>query len=266
MGTNVEGVFQLTLPSYPRGIILGDESEPLLGIYEESSTQKYHLGTKVEYSDGRIFRYARNGGVALSKALMCTSEALYARAVEELQGTYGTSAEVGDQEIDIDVTTGGTWVEDEFGDGFLVVNKATGIGDIYKILANKINGSDDTLMRVLLETPIRTALAAASELTFVKSAWREVDVMPTTAEGTPAGIPLIDVTVNYFCWLQTGGYAPCIVDTSETLVKGGPAGYPDTPNVAGACGPIATDTDTTWGTAVYIATEAETAILDLKLE
>lgn len=265
MGTPIEGVFTLTIPSYPRGILHGDESQPTQSIYEESSTQQYHLGTKLVYTDGRVFRYARNGGTALTKALMTTSEALYARAVEELQATSGTAVAIGDQEIIVDVTTGGTWAANEWDDGFLVVNKGTGLGDMYKVLAAAITGTD-TLMRILLETPIRTALAADTEITLAKNPWREVDVMPTTAEGTPAGIPLIAVTANYFCWLQTGGYAPCIVDTSETLVKGEPAGYPATPNVAGACGPIGADTDGYWGIAIYVATAAEAAILDLKLD
>jgi len=266
MGVSLEGAFQLTLPSYPRGIILGDQSEPKQTIVEQSSTQEYEVGTKLVYSDGRVFRYARNGGTALSKAYMTTSEALYARAVDELQSTYGTSAEVGDVEIDIDVATGGSWTDNEYAGGFMVVNKATGIGDIYKILANAINTSDDTLMRIRLERPIRTALDATSELTFVKSPWQEVDVMPTTAEGTPAGVPLIAVTANYYCWLQTGGYAPLYVDTGDTLVKGEPAGYPADPAVAGACGPIGADTDAMWGIAVYIATAGEVGIVDLKLD
>jgi hypothetical protein len=267
MGVSIEaGVFQTTPSVFAKGLFLGDLNQPITDIYEESVDQKYHVGTTLTYADGRRFRYAKNGGTALSKALMCTSEALVAAATEELQSTYGTSADVGNYEIDIDVTTGTTWPENGYADGFLVVNLATGIGDIYKILANKIDGSDDTLMRVLLESPIRTAWDATTEITMIVNPWRDVDVMPTTAEGTPVGIPLIDVTANYYCWLQTGGIAPCIVDTSETLVKGEPAGHPATPNVAGACGPIGADTDTMWGTAIYVATAAEVALLDLKLD
>lgn len=266
MGTSIEGAMQLTVPVYPRGVIFGDTSDPIDDIYTTSTTQKYEVGTKLVYSDGRVFRYAKNGGVALAKAYMTTSEALVARAVDELQTTYGTSAEIGDVEIDIDVTTGGTWADNEYSGGFMIVNKATGIGDVYKILANAINDSDDTLMRVRLETPLRTALDATSELTLIKSPWQEVDVMPTTAEGTPAGIPLVAVAANSYCWLQTGGYAPCYVDTGETLVKGEPVGYPGTPNVAGAVGDIEGATDATWGIAVYIATAGEVAIIDLKLD
>jgi hypothetical protein len=266
MGSPLEGGLQLSVPELAEGLLDGTTNQPIQSIYEQSATQKYALGTRLEYPDGRVFRYAKNGAVALSKALMTSSAAISAYGLEEAQATYGTAAEIGDIELDLDVTTGGTWVEDEYAEGFLVVNKSTGIGDIYKILANKINVSDDTLMRVRLETPLRTALAAGSEITMVKSPWRDVIVMPTTAEGTPAGIPLIDVTIAYYCWLQTRGYAPCIVDTSETVVKGEPAGYPATPNVAGACGPIGADTDALWGVGVYVATAAETAILDLKLE
>ena len=264
MGTSIEGVLALTPPSYPRGLILGDVSQPTQSIYEQSATQQYHLGTKLVYSDGRCFRYARNGGDALAKCYMTTSEALNARSTEELQSTYGTSAEVGDYEIDIDVTTAGTWVEDEYADGMMVVNKDTGIGDIYKIIANKINGSDDTLMRVLLETPIRTALDATSELTLVKNAWREVDVMPTTVEGTPTGVPLIAVTANYFCWLQTGGYAPLYVDDSDTIVKGNVVGPGGTD--AGAVEAVGADTTYAYGVAVYVAAADEVAIIDLKLD
>lgn len=256
----------LSEPIHPKGILFGDVEQPIHDIYTTSSTQRYALGTKLVYSDGRVFRYAKNGGTALSKAYMTTSEALMAHTLEEIQASMGTSIEIGDYEFQIDVTTGGTFVEDEFAQGFLIVNKSTGMGDIYKVVANLIDSSDDTLMRVQLETPIRTALAAGTELTLVKSPWRDVDVMPTTAEGTPAGIPLVAVTANYYCWLQTGGYAPCIVDTGETMVKGGPAGYPATPNVAGACGPIGADTDALWGICLWACAAAEAVILDLKLD
>ena len=264
MGVSIESPWQLTAPRYAQGVLYAGVHQPFDTIYEQSSTQKFHLGTKLVYPDGRVFRYARNGAVALSKALMTSSGALEAKATDELQSTYGASADVGDYEIDVDVTTGATWVENEYADGFLVVNKSTGIGDIYKVIANKINGSDDTLMRIQLETPIRTALEATSEITFVKSPWRDVIVMPTTAEGTPAGVPLIAVTINYFCWLQTRGYAPLLVDDSDTIVKGNVVGLGGTD--AGAVQAVGADTTYPYGVAVYVAAADEPAIIDLKLE
>lgn len=265
--SNWEKPLILTVPGpFDKGVLFGDVEQPKQTIFETSATQQHAIGTKLEYNDGRIFRYAKNGGTALVKAYMTTSEALTAAGVEETQSTSGASVEVGDIEIVIDVTTGTTWPENRFAQGTLVVNNGTAEGDVYKIVANKIRASD-VLMDVRLATPIRTAWDATTEITIILNRFTDVDVMPTTAEGSPAGIPLVAVTANYYCWLQTGGYAPCIVDTSETVVKGEPAGHPATPNVAGACGPIGADTDSFWGTAVYIGGAAtETAILDLKID
>lgn len=246
----------LTAPTFEKGLLFGDVEQPKTSIVEESSTQQYALGTKLTYNDGRIFRYAKNGGTALAKAYMTTGEAAYANVIAETQATSGTSVEVGDYEIVIDVTTGGTYVENEFAGGTLYVEDGTGVGDVYTVLANKIDGSDDTLMRVLLLDPIRTAWAADTVITLVKSKWRDVDVMPTTAELPPAGVPLIAVTINYYCWLQTGGYAALVIDTSETLVKGEPAGHPGTPNVAGAVGDIEAATDAQWGITVHVGAGA----------
>jgi len=268
MGTPLEaGNFQLEVPSYPRVLINGALGEPKQGIYETSSTQEYEHGTKLTYPDGRVFRYAENGAVALTKGLMTTSEALYSRATNEAQSTYGTSASVGDVEIDVDVTTGGTWSDNAYAGGYVVVNDEDAEGDIYRILATEINSSDDTLLRVRLETPIRTAWAAATEITFVKAAWKDVVVMPTTAEGTSAGVPLVTIAVSYFGWLQTGGYCPMKVDDGDTIVKGEPAGKPGTHGVAGTVGLVANDgTDLVYGVTVYAAAAGETAIVDLKLD
>lgn len=255
----------LTPTAYDQGILWGDREQPKQSVVTENASQQHALGTKLVFRDGRVYRYCKNGGTALSKAYMCTSEALMSQVTDKLQNVSGANIAVGDEEFVMDVTSGGTWVENEFAEGFLVVNKGTGIGDSYKIIANKIR-STDTLMDIRLEGAIRTALDATSEITLVKSPWRDVDVMPTTAEGTPAGVPLIDVTANYYFWAQTGGYTAIYVDTGDALIKGEPCGYPESPAVAGAVGDINAHTDSEWGIVVSIATAGEVAMVDLKLD
>lgn len=263
MGTSIEGGLTLTAPSYPRGIILGDVTEPKQSIYEQSATQQFTLGTVLEYADGRKFRYAKNGTVALTKALMTSAVALTANCYEQAQSTSGTSVEIGDLEITIDVTNASGITDDLYAEGVMVVNKGTGLGDTYKILACKLLTT--TTARLLLETPIRTALDATSEVSLIKSTWRDVVVVPTTAVREAAGVPLIAVDIGYYCWLQTGGLCPIIRDTSDTLVVGENAGYPTTPAVAGAAG-LPAATDEVWGTVAYIGTDAETAIVRLTLD
>jgi len=265
MGTPLEaGNFQLEVPSYPRVLINGALGEPKQGIYETSSTQEYEHGTKLTYPDGRVFRYTENGAVALTVARMTEMEALYARAVEETQSTYGADADVGDVEIDVDVTTGGTFSDNAYAGGTMIVNDSTGMGDIYRILATEINDSDDTLLRVRLETPIRTALDTGSILTFVKPVGKDVVVRPTTAEGTPTGVALVAVPATNFFWAQTGGVGPLFVDDSDTVIKGqlvGPGGTD-----AGACDVIAADTTYAYGVAVYVAAADQPALIDFKLD
>jgi hypothetical protein len=266
MGTSREGVLQLTRPSYPDDIIFAGDGEPVQSIYEESATQEYRLGTKLVYPDGRIFRYAE-AGETLSKALMTSAQENYAYCDAETQSTYGTSANVGDIEIDIDVTTGGSWPENDFAGGYIVNTSgtATCIGDIYRVVANKIDGSDDTKMRVQLETPIRVAWDASSVIYMMKNAYKDVEKFPTTPVGTATGIPLIDVTSGYFFWAQRGGYAPCIVDDGETLVMGDAVGHPATVADEGACGVVGA-TDHVWGYVVMVAGTDAAALIDLTID
>ena len=77
---------------------------------------------------------------------------------------------------------------------------------------------------------------------------------------------LIAATANYFCWLQTGGTAAIIVDTSETVVIGEPVGYAAESAIDGACGPVAADTDGTWGICRYVGAAAETALVELNID
>lgn len=267
MGTSREGVLLLTPPSFADDIIFAGDGEPEQSVYEESSTQNYRCGTKLEYPDGRIFRYARDGGSGLSKALMTETEVDYAYCDAETQSTYGTSANVGDIEIDLDVTTAGTWPDNEWAGGVLVNTSgtATCIGDIYKVVASQINSADDTLMRVQLETPIRVAWDASSVIYMLKNKWRNVNVTTTTVVGTPTGIPLIDVTANYYFWAQTGGLCPCIVDDGETAVAGQPIGYPETIADDGACG-VPAVTDAVWGICAMGGGADTACLIDLKLD
>lgn len=246
------------------GILFGDVNQPIQDIYSESADQNYGLGTRLVYNDGREFRYARAGAVNLVKGYMGQASANLSNLVDEIQTVSGADQDAGDREITVDITTGSSLVDNSLVDGMMLVNKSTGVGDIYMIDANKIRSSD-ILLDLQLRTVLRNNLAGTTEVTLVYNRLANTVVIPTTALGVPAGITLDNVTATFYYWAQTKGYAPCYVDTGETLVLGEPVGYPATPNVAGACGPVGADTDATWGIAQTIATAGEPAIIDLQL-
>ena len=252
----------LTEPIYANDTIDGSKGEPLQGIFEQSATQKFRLGTKLVFpSLDKVFRYGKVGGTGLSKALMTTSPAMDAHFVDEAQATSYGNATVGALEFLVDIATGSAVAEDALQDATMVVNKTDGIGDVYNIIANKLQSSD-VLLRILLDSPIRTAWVAATEITIAINKHRGVIVAPTTVSGVPAGVPLIDMTTLYYGWFQTRGYTPILPDSSTTLAVGEPVG------IGGTAGMV--DTAVTvkqvWGFCVYPPTHSETAIIDLKLD
>src|SRR5512146_2664467 len=265
MGTSREEPFQLTVPSYPQGIILGDTSQPTQTIYEESSTQQYLLGTQLVYADGRKFRYAKCASTpALSKAYMTQGPPNVTNTVSETQTTSGASVEIGDQEIVVDVTAASGITDDSLAEGWLHVESSTGAGDVYKILACKLLTT--ATARLLLDSTIRTAWSATTVITMIANNYNGVVVAPTTPSQVPTGVPLIDVTVSYYFWAQTGGPCPVYVDNGDTIVGGNNVGTPGTAAAAGKCGVQTAGTFPIWGKVLYAAAGDAVALIDLCLD
>jgi hypothetical protein len=230
--------------------------------YEESAAQKYELGTKWVYGDGRIFRYAKNGGVALGKAKMTQTQVVETKLLEVAQTAHAQAAGVRD--ITVLVTTGSALAENALAGGTLWANKINQLGDSYRIVASKLQ-STDTLLDLKLETPIRTALLATTELSIAPNKYYGVVVFPTTTTGSPTGVPLIDVSIGYYFWSQTGGDAPLYVDSGETAVIGNLVGPPGTYAVPGAGGVWVTLT-CPWGSWRTVNAADEVGLVDLWLD
>jgi len=245
--------------STPPGGLQGDPQE---GLFTPTVDQKYRLGTKLNGSRGRVWRYIRNGSTQLEVALMAQSEAPDAQTLDQVQTGYTTS--IGDTTITALLTTANALSDGELTDGTLVVNKGTGLGYAYPIKWNEWITSD-TIMSLELHEPIRVATAATSEFTFIKNKFADCVVMPTTPTGIAAGVPNVVIPASYYGWVQTKGPCPMIVDTAETLVIGCACGFPAASAVAGAVGVFAA-TGPYFGTVVTISTAAETALIDLALE
>jgi len=91
-------------------------------------------------------------------------------------------------------------------------------------------------------------------------------VQPTSLDGLVVGVSLADVPAGYYYWAQYKGICPILVDASDTIVVGEPAGKPGTNGTAGAVGLVANDgTDAVWGITWYVATGGEPALIALNL-
>jgi hypothetical protein len=247
-----------------KGVIFGDVSQPKQSVYETSATQNYLLGTKLEYGDGRVFRYARAGAVALVKALMCHGSIHRTETFEEDQtGNYPV---VGDTTITVEIGTGLDLIEatNELAGGTLLVNKGSAIGDMYHIIGSKV-GSTDTNLSLVIDSPIRTTWTTSTEITIYPSPWMNTLVQTEPAAAMAVGVPLVAVTADYYYWSQVKGPTPIIVDATETLVIGDLVGAPATQGTAGQVGTWVTLTKP-WGHCVLAnTTSAEPAIIWLDL-
>lgn len=233
---------------------------PAHSIYECSATQKHKLGTLLRVGE-RHFRYAKMGAVAGVAGLMYAAPAAVANHKEQVQTGY--TIPIGKLSgVQVLLTTTAP-TANQYDDGWLLVNKGTGLSQMVQIKSHDLSTTPCLLE---LYDALEVATAATSEITLTANKYRAVVAVPTARVAACAGVAVCAVTANYYCWLQVKGPAPLVVDTSETVVLGEPVGYPATPNVAGACGPVGADTDETWGICMQVGAAAEPALVDLKLE
>lgn len=185
----------------------------LQDIYTESSTQLLPLGTSVTLCDGRKYVYAKNGAAAMYAGQLAQSEAPSATSTDEV---VAVSAAVGD--LSISITFGGAKTANLYANGFMYVNDDTGEGHLYTV---KRHAAGTTAVIIYLNEPIRDAITAgAGTVSFIKHPLRDL-ITATAATMTAAvmGVPNIDVTAEYYFWLQVKGPCP-VLGANSTFVVG----------------------------------------------
>jgi len=247
-------------------IILGSDGIAIRqGIYEEPVSNENDLGRFIDFQDGRRFRYCQ-AGEALTRGHMTTPSVVVANdnTVTQTDMTVALSnGYIGETEISVLLAADTT--KNLYADGFLTIEGGTGLGYMYKIKSNKAGGTPYTdPCELTLYDKIVVALDATSIITLTMCKYKDVIVNDTTVVATPLGVPLIDVTDDYYFWLQTRGYAPVIVDDDGALTIGQLVGGGG--GDAGAGIVIAADTTQAWGVVVQVAAQDTYATIDLHLE
>ena len=188
-------------------------------LWVESVDPRAELGTKVKTTDGRIFRYARNGAVALTRGQLQIAPAGFLQDDEHADIAVNTAA-IGDETVT--VTLGSVLVTaNQYAGGYLVVNDDTGEGITYGIRSHPAADASASLV-VTLSEPILIAFAAATTVTLVANKWNGVVISTTTQTNVPAGVPNINITISYYFWLQTGGVCSVLQSGTNTPTKGEP--------------------------------------------
>ena len=198
--------------SFPHTIFgkFGDEKET-------STTKRRALGTVLELPDGRKFKYALNGGSAISGGHLVASKVMVANHDEGL-ATAATAA--GSQTVT--VTLGATdATANQYADGYFYTNDDSGEGHIYRIKSNPAASGSGTLTLTLDDNDkIKVALTADTTSGLVENPYNEVVITPTSVTCRTIGVSATDIAASSYGYLQTNGYAA--VQVSGTVVVGQP--------------------------------------------
>lgn len=241
-------------------------------IFTPTAAQKYTLGLELDLNDatGRQFRYCKNGATALGKCKMVQTPAHDAESIAStVQTAYGASAEA--TTFDVLVATGSGITANSLRDGWLIVSDGgTAMGDMYLINSNKWSTSDTVLsVTIADEGGLRNAIAATDDCSFIPSKYKDVIVTTEAPAGGPVGVPLVDVTANYYFWAQYRGYTPIFTDDTDTIVVGDPVMLSvDSTAASDGCVALvdASADDTVIGNCVFAGAVSECSIIDLLLE
>jgi len=192
-----------------------DEVIPLKSIYEYdtvtvgSGISKHQLGDKCRMSDGRVYHWALNGGVALVAANLLQNAVTVADHWN-MVATYVHA--IGETKIFLLPTTA-VIAKNYYSNGYLWVNEGAGLGMCYKIKSNTLCALV-TGGYAYIYDPLVVAIAAASNITVVANPWQGVIQCPAVPTGIPVGVapiavPATTATIQYYFWAQTWG--PCAI-------------------------------------------------------
>lgn len=202
--------YSLWLP--PSCFAGGSLEEP--DIYAQSTNQKYPLGSKLEFADGRVFRYGKFGETSTTPPLarLVCNKNLAPGATGG--GTYGfegaldstSDYAIGSTKLVIDDTA--DRVVNFYEDGMLAVYPSTPYVE-YRIAGNDVATSvDDVTIYLDNPTGLRTALVVASTgITAYPSIFSEMAYNDASGYESALGVVLCAMTDNYYAWVQRKGRA-----------------------------------------------------------
>jgi len=186
-------------------------------IYAQSSVQLFPLATKLEFADGRVFRYCRHGETSTTPpiARMVANASLCPGATGG--GTYGYE---GTLDATSDYAVGSTTLvlndttdraKNYYEDGMLAVYPSGHYVE-YRIAGSDVATSVDDVT-IYLEDPngLQTALVVNSTgITAYPSIFYNTQHAAAVGYETPTGILLTNtMTTAYFSWVQRSGR--CII-------------------------------------------------------
>lgn len=187
-------------------------------IIKTTAVQKAPLGVRGVTTDGRVFRYAKNGATALAVGMGVTPPAALDLAFATTAGRQlithqGTTWKTSENVVVITGSGGAVGAAaDYYKEGYLVVGSTQARGvQFLKLKSHSVITAGDTCQHITitLEDGVfpTSNINSSQSLSMIKSPWDSVIVQTTEAiiSKPIVGITPIDVPASEYFWSQTGG-------------------------------------------------------------
>jgi len=210
------------------------------GLFAESSTPKYDLGEKLEFSDGRVFRYTKAGAAITAGHLV--AQDFSAGNIVEFDDATITPVAAGSTVITITNAALGSVTKDGLAGSYLQTIDGDGEYYSYKIKSN--GAASSNAVEFTLFDPIHTAVVSGTtDLQIIAPAFRTVITCAASTDANsdtmPVGVAHRSLTSGYYGWIQTSGIASVRYDLNSLTATDIHAGRPVVPsgNHAGSVSP-----------------------------
>ena len=233
--------------------------------YTESATQLFPLGSVLNWGD-RVFRYAQVDGAIT--AGLCVQQPIIVANHTQMSATDAYAITTSETTVISIETAGDTdLTENQYKEGYLYVNDGTGQGQSWKIKSHPAHDhSADASCEITVYGKVSTALVASgtSQLSLMENPYKDVIVAPVAETGAVVGVTNIDMTDDYYGWIQTKG--PKAVLAASTLVLGHNAVRNDTTTAGAVMADNGDDLVQEIGTVMAsVVVDSEYCMIDLNI-
>jgi hypothetical protein len=184
-------------------------------IFAQSSSQIFPVGTKLEYADGRVFRYGQfleTSTTPPMARLLCNASLVGGSAsTYSYEGTLDATSDyaVGSTKLILNDTT--DRAENYYEDAMLAVYPATAYHE-YRVAGNEAASSVDDVT-IYLSDPeglVEALVVNSTGVTIYPSIYRNMAYNDATGYESAVGMYLgMTMTATYYAWVQTWGR--CII-------------------------------------------------------
>lgn len=179
------------------------------GLFEDSTTPQHKIGEIIQSADGRVFRYAQTGAVALvpGKLQQSLPEVTANQNLTAVAAAAGATTVVSTSTV--------TVTANQYAGGYIMVSVTPDAGYSYLISDHAAyTGAAPTFN---LSDAIVNAWTTSTRFDLVSNPYLKIVVNPSTATSAPVGVAMIASAISSYSWIQTRGAASILADGTVTV-------------------------------------------------